>query len=132
MAEKTIPAIKKEAPILQREVTRNPDYFTSPLVDIYENKDGLTVQADLPGVEKSGLKIQVEDGILTIEGKVTGKSREGLISKEFEPVNFFRQFELPDGVDQEKINAELKNGVLFLTLPKAEAAKPRHIEVKIS
>ncbi len=132
MAEKTVPEIKKETPVIQREVTRNREYFATPLVDIYETRDGLTVMADLPGVTKEGLKVQVEDGILTIEGKAPISQREGLLVKEYEPTNFFRQFELSENVAQDKITAELKHGVLTLTLPKAEAAKPREIQVTVS
>jgi HSP20 family protein len=133
MAEKTVPAVKNEAPLVKREITRNPDYFVTPLVDIFETKEGLTVVADLPGIEKDGLKISVEDGVLTIEGKFPEPGeKKGYLMREFEPLNFFRQFELPEMVDQTKIAAELKNGVLHLNLPKAEAAKPRQIEVKIA
>ncbi|HQG27318.1 MAG TPA: Hsp20/alpha crystallin family protein, partial [Candidatus Ozemobacteraceae bacterium] len=102
MAEKTVPEIKKETPVIQREVTRNREYFATPLVDIYETNDGLTVMADLPGVTKEGLKVQVEDGILTIEGKAPISQREGLLVKEYEPTSFFRQFELSENVAQDK------------------------------
>lgn len=131
MAEKTVPEIKKDSPVIQREVTRNREYFATPLVDIYETREGLTVLADLPGVTKEGLKVQVEDGILTIEGKASTAEREGLLIREFEPTNFFRQFELSESVAQDKIIAELKHGVLVLSLPKAEAAKPREIQVTV-
>ncbi|HEY9071326.1 MAG TPA: Hsp20/alpha crystallin family protein, partial [Candidatus Ozemobacteraceae bacterium] len=110
MAEKTVPEIKKDSPVIQREVTRNREYFATPLVDIYETREGLTVLADLPGVTKEGLKVQVEDGILTIEGKASTAEREGLLIREFEPTNFFRQFELSESVAQDKIIAELKHG----------------------
>jgi len=133
MAEKTVPTIQSETPVVQREITRNPEYFSSPLVDIYESAEGLTVVADLPGVDKAGLKIQVENHILTIEGKVIedDKHKPNTLN-EFVPTNFFRQFELPEMVDQKKILAELKHGVLTLTLPKAESAKPKKIEVKVT
>lgn len=129
MAEKTVPALKDEKNVVTREVTRHPEFFVTPLVDIYENEDGLVLLADLPGVEKDGLKIAVEDGTLTIEGKIAAKPRENLLLKEFEPANFFRQFELSEIVDQRRIEAELKHGVLTLRLPKSEAARPRQIKV---
>lgn len=132
MAEKTVPTINNEGNVVKREITRNPELYASPLVDIYETEDGLTVLADLPGVDKDGLRVNVENGILTIEGKVKPRDDRNYLLREFEPVNFFRQFELPDMIHQEKIGAELKNGVLSLNLPKAEAAKPRQIQVKIS
>ncbi|RCK78691.1 MAG: heat shock protein, Hsp20 family [Candidatus Ozemobacter sibiricus] len=132
MAEKTVPAMKEEKNVVKREVTRHPEYFVTPLVDIYETDEGLTLLADLPGVEKDGLKVSVEEGILTLEGKVAERNRQGLLIQEFEPVNYFRQFELSEAVDQNRISAELKHGVLTLHLPKAEKAKPRQIEVRVS
>ncbi len=132
MAEKTVATRNEEKNVVKREVTRHPEYFVSPLVDIYETDEGLTLLADLPGVEKEGLKIAVEESILTLEGKVAERPHEDLLVQEFEPVNFFRQFELSEVVDQNRIAAELKHGVLTLRLPKAEKAKPRQIEVIIS
>jgi len=116
----------------QLPATRESDLYMSPAVDIYETEDGLTVVADVPGVDQDGLDINVEDKILTIRGRVTPSNRPGLISAEFGMTNYFRQFRLSDEVDQEKIEASLEQGVLTLDLPKAERAKPRRIEVKTS
>ena len=134
MAEKTVPATQSnESPIVKREVTRHPEAFVTPLTDIYEEENGLHVVVDLPGVEKSGLKLAVENDILTIEGHVNAlNSDTNYLIREFEPSNYFRQFELSESVDREKINAELKNGVLSIFLPRAEALKPRTIDVKIN
>jgi len=134
MAEKTVPATQSnETQIVKREVTRHPEAFVTPLTDIYEEENGLHVVVDLPGVEKSGLKLAVENDILTIEGHVNAASNDtSYLVREFEPTNYFRQFELSESVDREKINAELKNGVLSIFLPRAEALKPRTIDVKIN
>lgn len=133
MAEKTIPATQNnESQVIKREVTRHPEAYVTPLTDIYEEENGLYVMVDLPGVEKDGLKLKVENAILTIEGHVTSVNDKNYLMREFEPTNYFRQFELSDSVNQEKINAELKNGVLSIFLPKAEALKPREITVKIN
>ncbi len=133
MAEKTIPATQNnESQVIKREVTRHPEAYVTPLTDIYEEENGLYVMVDLPGVEKDGLKLKVENAILTIEGHVTSVNDKNYLMREFEPTNYFRQFELSDSVNQEKINAELKNGVLSIFLPKAEALKPREIAVKIN
>lgn len=110
--------------------TRESQLYMSPAVDIFETADGLTVLADVPGVTKDGLDIDVDDKILTIRGSVSVPRREGVISEEFGMMNYFRQFRLSDEVDQSKINASLDKGVLTLTLPKAEHARPRRIEVK--
>ncbi len=134
MAEKTIPATQNnESQIVKREVTRHPEAFVTPLTDIYEEENGLYVVVDLPGVEKSGLKLAVENDILTIEGHVNADNKDtNYLIREFEPSNYFRQFELSESVDREKINAELKNGVLSIFLPRAEALTPRTIDVKIN
>lgn len=134
MAEKTIPATQNnESQIVKREITRHPEAFVTPLTDIYEEENGLYVVVDLPGVEKSGLKLAVENDILTIEGHVNAESKNSnYLIREFEPSNYFRQFELSESVDRENINAELKNGVLSIFLPRAEALKPRTIDVKIN
>lgn len=114
----------------QMPATRESELYMSPAVDIFETEDGLTVVADVPGVAKDGIQIDVDDKILSIRGTVSLPRREGLISREFGMMNYFRQFRLSDEVDQSKINAELEQGVLTLRLPKAEHAKPRRIEVK--
>jgi HSP20 family protein len=87
--------------------------------------------ADMPGVAPSDLTIRLEDNILTIQGKAKHTIDSEPIYREFELVNFFRQFELSDQVDQEKIAARLNNGVLMLQLPRAEKAKPRQIPVQV-
>jgi HSP20 family protein len=133
MAEKTVPTAAKERTTPSREETRSQERYVTPPVDIYENGDGLVVKADLPGVAKENLDVRVENGLLTIQtnpAHVTGSGAP--IYREYELVNFFRQFELSDKVDQQKISADLKHGVLTLKLPRAEEAKPKRIEVKVT
>lgn len=95
-----------------------------PAVDIFENKDALLILADLPGVLKDDLAIHFDKGHLTLEGRL----RE--FAAEEEPFDYRRTFVVPQGIDAEKISANLQNGVLRLTLPKPVALKPRQIEVK--
>ena len=134
MAEKTVaeaqvPArIEKEQSLATRETERD----LTPAVDIYEIDDGIAVIADVPGVEKDGLDIRVENQVLTIRGKVSHELRENPNWREFDMANYYRQFNLSEAVDVEKISAELKHGVLTLQLPKAEKAKPKQIEVSVS
>src|SRR5689334_13038718 len=96
----------------------------APAVDIFENKEELLILADLPGVAKDDLSIQFDKGHLTLEGRL----------KEFgpdeEPFDYRRTFVVPQGIDAEKIAANLQNGVLRVTLPKPAAMKPRQIAVK--
>jgi HSP20 family protein len=131
MAERTVPSAREEATPSRREDTREEERYITPPVDIFETKDGLTVVADLPGVDRSKLDIRVADGLLTIQGRTSHIAPGTPIEGEYRLLNFFRQFELPDEVDAEKIGAELKHGVLTLQLPKKEKAKPRKVEVSV-
>ncbi len=130
MAEKTVAARTQEKVPASREETRSQERYITPPVDIFETTNGLVVTADLPGVSKEGLDVRVENNLLTIRGKTAHAAPGDPVYREYGLVNFFRQFELNEKVDQSKISAELKHGVLTLNLPKAEEAKPRKIEVK--
>ena len=129
MAESTVPARSGEAG--ERESTRSAENFTSPPVDIYEDEHGLVVIADLPGVQASALDVGVERGVLTLRGRANHLAAGQPIHREYQLSGFYRQFQLPDEVDAMRIEAELKNGVLFLRLPRTERAQPRRIEVKV-
>jgi HSP20 family protein len=111
--------------------TREEARYIVPPVDIYETEEALTVVADLPGVDKNDVDIRIEDGVLTIKGKATYSPPMNSIRNEFGLLSFYRQFQLSDEVDQEKIAAEVKNGVLTIYLPKAVKAKPRKIDIKV-
>jgi HSP20 family molecular chaperone IbpA len=130
MAEKTVPTSGEGKASSSREVTRSRERYIAPPVDIYETNEGLALMADLPGVSKENLDVRVENDMLTIRGNASHKAPGDPIYREYELANFFRQFELGEKVDQGRIAAELKHGVLTLSLPKAEEAKPRRIEVK--
>jgi len=130
MAEKTVAANPQEKTPASREETRSQEQYITPPVDIYETAEGLVVKADLPGVAKEGLDVRVENHLLTLRGKAAHVVPGDPVYREYALVNFFRQFELNDRVDASKISAELKQGVLTLSLPKAEEAKPRKIEVR--
>jgi HSP20 family protein len=132
MAERTVAARAQDKVPSNREETRSQERYITPPVDIYETADGLVVKADLPGVAKEGLDVRVENSLLTIRGKAAHAATGDPVYREYELVNFFRQFELNERVDQSKISADLKHGVLTLNLPKAAEAKPRQIEVKVS
>ena len=104
-----------------------------PAVDIKEEEDRFVIYADLPGVDPDDIEITMEQGVLTLKGersKETKEEHEGY--KRVERVNgsFYRRFSLPDIADTERIEAKGKNGVLEITLPKQEKAKPKRITVK--
>jgi len=130
MAEKTVAAPDIQTPNTT-ESTRHHERYVAPPVDIYETQDGLVVLADLPGVAKEALEIRVDNNVLTIRGHARHAVSCDVTYREYELVNFFRQFELNDKVDQSRITADLKCGVLTLNLLKAEEVKPRQIEVKV-
>jgi HSP20 family molecular chaperone IbpA len=103
---------------------------TAPFVDIYENNDELLVVADLPGVAKDKMTINFDKGQLTIEGRRAATTGSGLLAAEYRPVDFHRTFLVPQGIDTDKISAELQHGVLRVHLPKSASLKPRQIAVK--
>ena len=131
MAERTVPSTASDKS-LRREETHARERYITPPVDIFETGEGLTVVADLPGVEQKGLDVRVADGILTIQATTAHIAPGTPVDREYELLNFYRQFELPEEVDSERIAAELKHGVLILRLPKKEKAKPRRISVSVA
>jgi len=103
-----------------------------PAVDIFENQDALVLIADMPGINSEGVDIHLKDSELTISGrpKEEEKKQASPIYTEYESGGFLRSFTLSNVIDQTKIEASMKDGVLKVVLPKAEAAKPRQIVVQ--
>ena len=134
MAENTVPnkdvTTRSESESVPS--TRESGRYLMPAVDIYETEDNLVLLADLPGVKRENLDVGVDDDILTIEGCVDAEQTGEMVRGEYELHDYFRQFRLSEAIDQEKISAELKQGVLRVELPKAERAKPKQIEVNIT
>ena len=103
----------------------------APAVDIYEEDEALVIVADMPGATRDGVSAVVENGVLTIEGRVERPdSSEEVLYAEYEPADYRRSFTLGESVSEEGITASLSNGVLTVRLPKAERARTRKIEVK--
>jgi len=133
MAEKTVAMTEaQEEHAVQPEGTRTRERYVAPPVDIYEVADGLVVTADVPGVTQDQLEVRVDNHILTIRGQISDSMMSDAAYREYELVSYFRQFELSEKVDESKITADMKHGVLTLNLPKAEEAKPRKISVAVS
>lgn len=122
---------KEEVATKDNEWTREGVYY-SPAVDIFETGETLSVVADLPGVQKDNLEVDVKEDVLTIVGHVeqANESYKPLY-REYGIGGYRRKFNLSDKIDQSKISAELKDGVLTLTLPKAERLKPRRVEIAV-
>lgn len=128
MTEKHMTVNKDHA--VSREATRSGARHLAPPVDIFETEAGLTLVADVPGLDEQSLEISVDQGILTIEGQAPLGAGE-LLWREYAMDGYWRQFQLSDSFDVAKARAEVRNGVLTLHLPKAEAAKPRKIAIEV-
>jgi HSP20 family protein len=106
----------------------------SPLSDIFEDNDSYTLTLDLPGVKKDSVKISYVGGLLNISGerKQEKESKDGTYHRvERNYGKYFRSFALPKKIKEDKIDAEFKDGQLTITVPKAEEAKPKEIDIKI-
>jgi len=119
---------KQETP---GEVTRAGRTYV-PNVDIYETKEGLWLWADMPGVDEQSINIQLDDGVLSIEGQVDLKEYENVtpLYTEYNVGNYLRRFTLSSDVDSDRIVAHMQDGVLALEMPKTERAKPRTIAIR--
>jgi HSP20 family protein len=105
--------------------------FVAPDVNIYETDDRYVLQAEMPGVTKEGLEVTVEGNTLTFAGHRHEEVMPGAaLYRESRGTNYRRVFELDPAIDTNKISAEMRQGMLTLTLPKAERVKPRKIEIK--
>jgi HSP20 family protein len=123
--------VQKKRELEGKEESTIPARTFVPTADIYEDRDSLKVILEMPGVEKGSVDVRVEEGVLYVQGKLDLTKYRGLqpLYTEYNIGNYSRSFRLSNAIDQDKIGAELKDGVLSLTLPKAEKAKPRAIRV---
>jgi len=129
---------KKEIAVREKEAiepasgepTREGVYY-SPVVDIYETDEKITVVADMPGVLKENVEVDIKDGVLTISGAVEQvPERLKPVYREYDVGGYLRRFTIGDKIDSEKISARLDAGVLTLDLPKADRLRARRVEVQ--
>jgi HSP20 family molecular chaperone IbpA len=132
MAAKQELQVQKKREVEKKEEATIPARVFLPTADIYETQDSLTVILEMPGVEKRNVDVRVEDGVLNVQGRLDLSKYQGLqaLYTEYNVGHYSRSFQLSNKIDQNRIGAELNDGVLSLTLPKVEEAKPRRIEVK--
>jgi HSP20 family protein len=132
MASKQELQVQQKRELEKKEETTIPARVFLPNADIYETTDALNVVLEMPGVDKNSVEVHVEDGVLKIDGRLDFSKYQGLqpLYTEYNVGHYSRSFRLSSKIDQNKIGAELKDGVLSLLLPKIEEAKPRTIEVK--
>jgi len=124
--------VKPKHEVMSPAEQTTPGLVFTPSVDIFENERELTLLADLPGVTPENLTIDLRENTLTLTGEVEPfeKANEEDVLIEYEIGKYYRQFSLSNVIDQSKIDAKLTDGVLRLSLPKVEEAKPRKIEVR--
>lgn len=130
MADKEMQKREASSPV-ETERTKTMKVFI-PRVDICETEDAIVLLADMPGVDEKSVNITLEKNVLTLSGRVEPVSCEGYLAAyaEYEAGDYERAFTLSDEIDRDKIEASVKDGVLKLTLPKAEPVKLRKISVK--
>ena len=104
----------------------------NPVVDVYENDNNIVIKAELPGVDKENIHIDVKDGVLTLKGERSSDNEvkeDNYYRRERKLGKFVRHFKLPGEVDEEKISADYKDGILKIDIPKPEEHKPKKITV---
>jgi len=116
---------------VEMERTRNRKVYI-PRVDIYETKESIVLLADMPGVDETSVDITLEKNVLTVAGAVEAGDHPGrsLVYAEYDVGDYQRAFTLPEEIDQNRIDATVKNGVLRVVLQKAEKSKARKIAIK--
>jgi len=124
--------VQKKRELENKDETTIPARIFVPAADIYEAENDLTVILEMPGVEKKNVDIRVEDGVLNVEGRLDLTKYHGLqpLYTEYNIGHYARSFRLSSKIDQNKIAAEMTDGVLSLKLPKVEEAKSRTIQVQ--
>lgn len=120
------------APAGEARAPADREIFLPPTIDVIEDAQGLTVYADMPGVDRDGLTVEVEGDTLLLEGRSRLRLPEGAkpVYAEQRSVSYRRRFTMSGDLRGDKIEAKLANGVLTLRIPKTEAAKPRRIAVR--
>ena len=123
--------VQQKREVEKKQESTIPARVYVPVTDIFETNAALMLALEMPGVDRENIDVKLESGVLTIEGTIDFTKYEGMypVYTEYNVGNYARTFELSSDIDQERISAELKDGVVMLTLPKAEKAKPRKIKV---
>jgi HSP20 family protein len=123
--------VQQKREVEKKQESTVPARVFVPVTDIFETDQSLTVVLEMPGVGRESIDIELADGVLTIEGRIDFAKYEGLqpVYTEYNIGHYARSFELSRDIQHDRISAEIKDGVMTVTLPKAEKAKPRKIMV---
>jgi HSP20 family molecular chaperone IbpA len=124
-------AVREKKELVSKEEKTAPGRYYIPYTDIFETDAALCVVMEMPGVEKKDLTVALESGVVRIEGRIDFAKYEGMepLYTEYNVGHYSRSFTLPNQVDQAGISAQLEDGVMTLTLPKAKEAQPRRISI---
>jgi len=130
MTENTATLVKNPTDNRSAEATRNGAYF-SPRVDIIETEKELLLYADMPGVRSEDIDLRYENGELILRGKAQSSEAKGIrIFGEYDVGDYYRVFRVHETIDASKIDAEFKNGVLTVHLPKQETMQPKQVSIR--
>ena len=132
MAQSQQLSVQHKKELASKEETTVPSRYYVPNTDIYETEEALTLVMEIPGVEKKDLDVQLENDVLRVEGRIDFSKYEALepVYAEYNVGHFVRAFTLSNKIDQDRISAEVAEGVLTLTLQKAKSAAQRRIQVR--
>ena len=124
-------SVQQKREVDKQQESTTPSRAFLPATDIFETEQALTVVLEMPGVGKDSVEVSVEDTILRIEGRIDYSRYVGLqpVYAEYNIGHYVRSFQISNQIDQAKIRADMKDGVMTLVLPKVEKAKPRRIAV---
>jgi HSP20 family protein len=124
-------AVRNKKELVTKDEQTVPGRYYIPYADIYEGDEALTVVMEMPGVEKSNLDVALENGVLRVDGRIDFSKYEGMepVYTEYNIGHYTRSFSLSKKIDQDGISAQLEDGVLILTLPKAKEAQPRRVSI---
>lgn len=124
-------AVRDKQELVAKDEKTVPGRYYVPFADIYETDETLCVVMEMPGVEKKDIDVALENDVLRIDGRIDFSKYEGMepVYTEYNVGHYTRSFTLTNKIDQEKISAQIEDGVLTLTLPKAKEAQPRRISI---
>ena len=124
-------ALREKKELAAKEEKTVPGRYYVPYTDIYETEEALTVVMEMPGVDKKDLGVALENDVLRVDGRIDFSKYEGMepVYTEYNIGHYTRSFTLSNKIDQDKISAQLDDGVLTLTLPKGKEALPRRIAI---
>lgn len=132
MADAQDLAVREKRELVSKDEKTVPGRFYVPYTDVYETDDALTVVMEMPGVDRKDVDVSLENDVLRVQGTIDFAKYEGMepVYTEYNVGHYARSFTLSGKVNQDQISAQLEDGVLTLTLPKAAEAKPRRIAIK--